>query len=152
MDWFVNRNTLAGFVVRVTLAHVVTYVLCGVFFLSVLGQYTEVYADPAVSAYQRPTDDPLLTLAPLLQFVRGPILALCLWAFRDAWVQNPRGWLVLFGVLAGLQVLAAPGGLLEDLLYTKLPLGYHLTNVPEVLLQLLLFSVWAWGWERRAAA
>ena len=61
------------------------------------------------------------------------------------------GWAVLFGVLVALQQIAAPGGVIESLIYTKLPIWFQLLNVPEVVLLLFAFSLVVWVWERRIA-
>ena len=140
---------MVGFVGRLTLMHVVSYVGAGVLFSVVLGAYAAAYSSPAVSAYVRPTNDPLLAYAPLVQLVRGPIVALALWPFRSAVITRPWGWAVLFGVLLALQEIAAPGGVMESLIYTKVPVWFQLLNVPEVVLQLFAFSLAVSVWERR---
>ena len=142
---------MVGFVGRVTVTHLVTYVGAGVLFSVVLGAYAAPYSSAAVSAYIRPTNDPLLAYSPLVQLVRGAIVAIALWPFRSALITRAWGWAVLFGVLVALQQIATPGGVIESLIYTKLPIWFHLLTVPEVVLQLFAFSVVVWVWERRIA-
>ena len=144
-----GKSLLLGFVFRVTLVHVITYVIFGVLFLSVIGLYPEYYSHPAVKAYIRPTNDPLLTYAPLFQIIRGIIVGLGLYPFRRGVVNNKWGWLVLWGVLTALQVIGAPNGTIETLIYTKVPIWFTLLNAPEVIIQMWAFSVWIFIWERR---
>ena len=147
-----HRIEMFGFVGRVIITHVITYVGAGVLFSVVLGEYTNAYSSPAVSAYIRPTTDPLLAYSPLLQLVRGAVIAIALLPLRTVLIDRRWGWTVLFGVLVALQQFAAPGGVIEALIYTKLPISFQLLNVPEVVLQLFVFSVVIWFWERRLSS
>lgn len=143
------KSRLLGFLVRVTLVHSITYIIFGVLFLKVINLYPEYYSNPAVSAYIRPTNDPILTFAPLVQIIRGIIIALGLYPFRKKLINNKYGWALLWGILVALQVLGSPNGAIENLIYTKLPLWFTLLNTPEVILQMLVFSVLIFAWEVR---
>lgn len=141
---------LLRFVGRATVVHFATYFAFGLLFFTIPG-YGAVYSNPEVSPMIRPTTDPLAMAGPFLQLARGPILALALFPFRSVFVEQRRGWIALWGLFLGLAILgpavAAPGSF-EGLIYTKLPLWFHLFVLPEVILQTLAFS-WLFVWWQR---
>lgn len=142
-------KSLLGFLGRVTITHFVTYFIFGIVFSTVLG-YHELFARPGVASYARQFDDPLLLYGPLVQLVRGPVLALALFPFRKTFFKRKRGWALLWGVLVILQIIVAPSGLIENLIYTKIPTWFQMIMLPEVVTQLLVFSTVLYAWEQRA--
>jgi hypothetical protein len=67
-------------------------------------------------------------------------------------IEKKRGWLILWGLLVTIGILSTPAAApasIEGILYSKLPMWYHLMGLPEILLQTLLFSIWLVWWERQ---
>jgi len=144
--------SLMGWIGRVTVTHVLTYFVSGIVFFNLFG-YTALYAEPEVATFLRQTTDPMVIAGPFLQLIRGPIIALGLLPARRVVVNHKQGWLVLWGIMAALMILAPAGaapGSIEGLIYTKVPLWFHLVSLPEVILQALVFSWLTIAWERRA--
>jgi hypothetical protein len=137
-----KRSEVAGFLVKVTFAHVVTYFLVGIVAATVL-DYESLFAEPVVREYMREFGSIALFVGPLVQVVRGIIVAAVLLPFRGV-LATRFGWLWLWLLLVGIAILstaaAAPSSI-EGVVYTRLPLWYHLIGLPEMLVQTLLFSV-----------
>ncbi|MBE7434654.1 MAG: hypothetical protein HS100_12125 [Anaerolineales bacterium] len=134
--------------VKTTLTHTVTYFLMGLAALFLLG-YTDKYADPAISILMRQTTDPLVAAGPLFQVIRGMLFGLVVFLMRDLVLERKRGWLTLWAVLVIVGVIspfgAAPSSI-EGMIYTTLPLWFHINGLPEVLLQSLLLAGIATWW------
>jgi hypothetical protein len=138
------------FAVRVIACHVGTYLVAGLLF-SQLFDYAELWSRPEM-AHMRPLSSPWVAAGPALQLVRGLVLALVLAPFREIFLGRPQGWLLLWGLLAGIGILSPYGpspGSLEGLVYTSTPWASHLRGLPEVLAQSLAFSVCLVAWSRR---
>ena len=63
-------------------------------------------------------------------------------------------WLILWGLLVTIGILSTPAAApssIEGMVYTRVPMWYHLLGLPEVVLQTLAFSIWLVWWERQAA-
>ncbi len=141
------------FTLRVMVTHTLSYFLLGLI-MSNLFDYTEIFQREIIRDFMLPINDRTV-IGPLLQPIRGLIFALGLWPLREILLEKKRGWLVLWGLLVTIGILSTPSAApssVEGLLYSKLPVWYHLMGLPEILLQTLLFSVWLLRWERRASA
>lgn len=142
------KPTVVTILVKTTLTHTVTYFLMGLAALFLLG-YADKYADPAVAIFMRQTDHPLVAAGPLLQVIRGALFGVVIYLLRDLALERKRGWLTLWAVLAIVGVIspfgAAPASI-EGMIYTTLPLWFHLNGLPEILLQSLLLAVVATWW------
>ena len=142
------KSTLWRIILKTTLAHTVTYFLMGLAAL-VLLDYSARYADPAVAVLMRQTNDPLVAAGPLLQIIRGALFGVVIYLLRDLVLERKNGWLTLWGVLAIVGVIspfgAAPASI-EGMIYTTLPLWFHLNGLPEILLQSLVLAVIATWW------
>ncbi len=138
----VQQPSLSTTILKTIVTHTVTYFVLGVISFALL-DYATVYSGPEVAGFLRPTSDRLVTAGPLFQPIRGLLLGLVLYLLREPLFQRPRGWLVLWVTLLVVGILspyvAAPGSL-EGLVYTTVPLSFHLSSLPEVILQTLLFS------------
>jgi hypothetical protein len=137
------------FGVRVIACHVGTYLVAGLVF-SQLFDYAELWSRPEM-AHMRPLSSPWVAAGPALQVVRGLVLAFVLYPFREVFLRRPQGWLLLWGLLAGLGILSPYGpspGSVEGLIYTSTPLLSHLRGLPEVLFQSLAFSAGLVAWTR----
>ena len=144
------RNPFWGFLGRFTLVHVVTYLVFGVVFSLLMG-YAEHFASPPMNSLMRSFDSPWVRAGVLFQFIRGPVLALPLFPFRKVIIEGKWGWVKLWSLLWVLTAIGAVSlGTIEGLIYTKLPLKFHLIGLPEVTMQTLAFSWLFITWERRA--
>jgi hypothetical protein len=135
-------------IVKTAVTHTVTYFLMGLAALFLLG-YADKYADPAVSVFMRQTTHPLVAAGPLLQVIRGTLFGLVVFLLRDLVLERKHGWLTLWAVLAIVGVIspfgAAPASI-EGMIYTTLPLWFHINGLPEILLQSLLLALLATYW------
>jgi hypothetical protein len=138
----------AAIVVKAAITHTVTYLVMGVLAYTLL-DYQRLYAETELRHLMRPTTDALVMAGPLFQPLRGLIFGVVFAVIRRAWLGQPRGWVRLWGVLAGLGILGTFGpspGSIEGAVYTTLPLRLHAIGLPEVLLQALLLSLVVWYW------
>lgn len=136
------------FLGRVTVVHFVTYFIFGIIFSTFLG-YQNLFAKPGVACFARQLDNPLLLYGPIVQLMRGPLYGIALLPMYDPFFKDRRGWLPLWGVLVLLQVLVSPSGLIENLIYSSVPAWFWLILLPEVIIQLLTFSILLYLWERK---
>lgn len=146
------ETAMWGYLKRFTISHVITYLVCGLIFMNLMGYQKEFLTNPIFSHF-RPINSPIVQAAVLFQFIRGGFFALILYPFRKTIIDNKRGWLMMFWVIWGLtcigSVNAAPGSI-EGLIYTDISLKTHFVGMPEVIVQALAFSVLFWAWERRS--
>lgn len=136
---------------KVALVHTVTYFVFGLI-MSNLFDYGRLFQQEVIRDFMRPIDSSSALLGPLVQPIRGLLLALGLWPIRRTIVENKRGWLILWGLFVIFGILGTPAAApssLEGVIYSKLPLWYHLIGLPEILLQTLTFSFILVWWERR---
>lgn len=130
------------FVLRVASFHVITYILCGVVF-SAIFNYNSLFAIDGVSDYMRKVASTSTLLVPLVQVVRGLLFGVVFLLFKDYLFYKKFGWLKLWIILSIIGIINTPGpspSSLEGLVYTKLPLQFHIMAAPELLTQTLLFS------------
>ncbi len=145
-------KTFAGFSLRVIVTHTLTYFVFGLVASSVF-HYATLFELPVIRDFMLPMAQHDMLLGPFLQPVRGLIFAIGLWPLRRFLLESKRGWLILWGLLVTIGILSTPAaapGSIEGVLYTKLPLWYHLIGLPEIVLQTLLFSIWLVWWERQS--
>lgn len=132
------------FVGKITIAHTVTYFVCGLIFAT-LFDYENLFQLGNAQYYMRDAYGVSSMIGPVAQIIRGAILGAVLLLIRDSIWGKQFPWLRLWGVLAGIGIIctsaAAPVSI-EGLVYSKLPLEFHLKTSPEILTQTLLFSVW----------
>ncbi len=147
-DW----KTFLNFAGQVIVAHTLTYFVAGLIASSVF-HYGSVFEMPIIRDFMLPIAQHNVLLGPFLQPLRGLIFAIGLWPIRRLLIEHKRGWLVLWGLLVTIGILSTPGaapGSVEGVLYTRLPLWYHLMGLPEILLQTLVFSIWLIWWQRQS--
>lgn len=136
---------------KVALVHTVTYFVFGLI-MSNLFDYGRLFQQEIIRDFMRPIDSSSVFLGPLVQPIRGLLFALGLWPIRRTIVENKHGWLILWGIFVIFGILGTPAAApssLEGVIYSKLPLWYHLIGLPEILLQTLAFSLILVWWERR---
>lgn len=145
-------GNLMGYTIRFTFVHVLTYWMVGAAFYQI-SDYEEALASMEIFELWRSLENPIIALIALFsQFVRGPILALLLYPFLHKYVNKNHGWFLLFSLLFGLTALGSPifiTGLLEfDMPLTEY-LGNLLIGLPEILVQMLLFSILFYKWQKK---
>lgn len=143
------KNPALRFVARTTVLHAVTYLVVGIVAAIAL-DYSSLFDMPVIRDYMRPFGSVAVVVGPVVQVLRGLILAVVLLPFREV-LGRRHGWLFLWGLLVGVGILstsaAAPSSL-EGLVYTELPLWYHAIGLPEMLIQTLAFSALVSFYER----
>ena len=151
MEQSLTLKNVSGFITRFTIVHFVTYWIFGLAFFTLFG-YHELYSQPEIAIFMRPTTSIWVHTGPLFQLIRGPIMALAIFPFRKVLLQEKRGWMLLWGLFIAFAILSPAGptpGSIEGIVYTVLPLKFHLIGLPEVLLQTLTLSFLFCFWEQR---
>ena len=146
-----SLKTFFAFALRVIIVHMATYFLFGIIMSNVF-DYGEIFKREIIRDYMLPMDEHNVILGPFLQPIRGLIFAIGLWPIRGLLIEKKRGWLILWGLLVTIGIISTPAAApasIEGILYSKLPMWYHLMGLPEILLQTLLFSIWLVWWERQ---
>ncbi len=146
-----NWKIFFAFTLRVIIVHMATYFLFGIIMSNVF-DYGEIFKREIIRDYMLPMDEHNVILGPFLQPIRGLIFAIGLWPIRGLLIEKKRGWLILWGLLVTIGILSTPAAApasIEGMLYSKIPMWYHLMGLPEILLQTLLFSIWLVWWERQ---
>jgi hypothetical protein len=143
-----KQQTFATITWKATVVHTVTYFLVGLLSFT-LFDYSAKYADPIVANFMRQTDHPLIALGPALQVIRGFLFGIVFYALREIIFPNKRGWLTIWLVLVIVGILSPFGpspSSIEGLLYTVMPMWFHVVGLPEVLVQsgLLAFLTHYW--------
>lgn len=137
-----------AFFIKVAIVHTFTYIVCGILF-SNLFDYSTLFSINTVSSFMRNFDSPWIVVGPFLQPLRALFIAIALYPFIDMLKTSKLGWLKLWGLFACLTIIATPSAApssFEGLIYTQLPIKFHLYGLPEVLTQTLLFSFLLWVW------
>ncbi len=135
---------------KVALIHTLTYFIFGLI-MSNLFNYKELFTIKPISYFMRPIDSGWIVAGPFLQPLRGLILATALWPFRQLILEKKKGWLYIWGLFVAFGILSPPAAApcsIEGVIYSKLPLWYHLMGLPEIMLQTLAFSLVLFNWER----
>jgi F0F1-type ATP synthase assembly protein I len=139
-----------GFFLKVVIAHVVTYMLCGMFFYKV-NHYKEELIDKQKGlngAKWRSQSDNVYKLVPLFQLLRGALLGIVLVIIKDAVYDTSFGFLKLFLILfiTGLINVYQPApDSIEGHIYIEpekgLTLKERLGGNIEIAVQIMLFSI-----------
>ena len=148
-----KRNSNLGFIVRFMLLHVFTYTIVGLISLLVFNYNVIFEASPMMSLLMRSTDSPIVQAGILIQIVRGALLALAFCWLREIFVQKKNGWLYIFSmifILTGIGAVITGPGSIEGMIYTELSISDHFGGgYIEIALQMLVFSLLLWRWERK---
>jgi hypothetical protein len=143
-----RNSALTSITLKTAIVHTVAYFLMGLIALS-LFDYAGRFADPTVANFMRQTNDPLVASGPLFQIVRGLLFGIAFYPLREIVFARKNGWLVLWLVLVVVGILspfgAAPSSI-EGMIYTILPISFHLIGLPEVVLQALLLAFLSHYW------
>ena len=133
---------------RTAAVHTVTYFFVGVLSFLLL-DYTARYADSTVANFVRQTDHPLVAAGPFFQILRGLLFGIAFYALRESIFPHKRGWLTLWLVLVIIGIFspfgAAPSSI-EGMIYTVLPVWFHIVNFPEIFIQSGLLAFLSHYW------
>jgi len=149
-----NENGFKAFLrfsVKVIVAHTVTYFIFGLVMSNVF-HYERLFQQDIIKDFMRPIDSPYVFAGPFLQPIRGLLLAIGLWPIRNFILGKKNGWLIVWNIFAMFGILSTPAAApcsVEGVIYSKLPLWYHLIGLPEIMLQTLIFSLALVWWEKR---
>ncbi len=138
------------FIARVTIIHMITYVVCGIIFMNIIN-YEELFKLGNAQYLMRSLDSNAVILGPLVQVVRGVLFGLVLLIVKNNVMQEKYAWVKIWAIIVVVGMLNTPGvasGSIEAFVYTQLPLEFQLKGYPEVLVQTLLFSVWVTSQKR----
>lgn len=149
----INRYPIISFTLRFSLVHTLTYLFFGIFFM-LTSQYFEYFKnDPLFSQMMKSSDSLSVQLAPLVQIVRGALLALAIYPFKEVIIGRKSGWLKLFILLFILTsigaVITGPGSI-EGFLYTRFSFNPFI-GYPEIALQMFAFSWLFCRWQGKKA-
>lgn len=134
--------------IKSTLIHTVTYFVIGFISYSVF-DYSARYADPLLGNYMRQTSHVLVAAGPLFQIIRGLLFGLIFYTLRDIYFKKKNGWLTIWLMLVVIGIVSPFGpspSSIEGLLYTNIPLHFHLIGLPEVAVQSLLLALLTHYW------
>ena len=136
---------------RVTSLHMISYFIAGILAF-VFMKYERQFATGNLSIIMKSTDSPWIAIAPALQIIRGFIISLVLYPFKDVFLSSKYGWLRLWLLIIGLSYFSTIGptpGSFEGLFFTKFTMSEHLLGIPETLLYTFLFSFLLCFWYKK---
>jgi len=139
------------FAFKVIIVHFATYLIFGMIFSNIFN-YKAVFEMDIIKDFYIPYESHNIILGPLLQPVRGLLFAFAIWPLRDFLKKKKNGWLTLWLLIVMLGIFSTPGAApssIEGILYTKIPLWFHLMGLPEILLQTLAFSFILLFWDKK---
>jgi hypothetical protein len=143
-----GQKSFLSITYKTVLVHTVTYFLMGLIAFS-LFNYSAKYADPVLGNFMRQTSHPLVAAGPLFQIIRGILFGVVFYLLKEVVFDQKHGWLVLWLMLFIVGVLSPFGpspGSIEGMVYTTIPLDFHLTGLPEVTFQSLLLAWFTFFW------
>ena len=143
-----KQSSFTSITLKTAAVHTVTYFIVGVLSYLLL-DYTANYADPAVANFVRQTNHPLVAAGPFFQILRGILFGIAFYALRESIFPHKRGWLTLWLALVIIGIFSTFGSApssIEGMIYTVLPLWFHVVNFPELFIQsgLLAFLTHYW--------
>ena len=144
-----NRKNIT-FAWRITASHTIAYFCAGIFALLVI-DYKTWFSDGAISSFMLPTDTPIVALGPVLQIIRGIIMALVLLPLRRVFTEGKYGFIKLWILVLGLSVFstfAAAMGSIDGFIYTNVPIIEQIMGYPEAFLWTTLFVGILWAFYK----
>jgi hypothetical protein len=136
---------------RVVATHTLTYFIFGLIMSNVF-HYGRLFQQDIIKDFMRPIDSSYVLAGPFLQPLRGLLFAIALWPIRNLILEKKHGWLILWNIFVMFGILSTPAAApcsVEGVIYSKLPLWYHLIGLPEIMLQTLTFSLVLVWWDKR---
>lgn len=147
-----SLKTFLNFTIKVIVVHLATYFFMGMIMSNII-DYGALFQQDIIKDFMRPYNSPQVVIGPYLQPLRGLLFAIALWPIRSVLLEKKHGWLILwtiFVVFSILSTTAAAPCSIEGVIYSKLPLWYHLLGLPEIMVQTLIFSIALVQWDRRS--
>ena len=139
------------FTIRFILVHVITYIFIGVVFMN-FENYVSAFIKMEEFSDFRSLDSTIVNLAPVFQIFRGAFFAFVLYPFYNTIIKSDYNWIKLFFLIWGFSLIGSVApipGSFEGMIYTKLSLVEHLIRIPEVTVQIFVFSWFFVKWENR---
>lgn len=130
------------FAFMVIIFHTITYFIFGAV-MSNIFDYASLFQTDVVKDFMQPINSENILYGPFFQPLRGFLFALAIYPLRKLLADNKRGWLILWGIFLIFGIISTPGPApcsIEGIIYTKLPLWFHLIGIWEIALQTLFFS------------
>ncbi len=131
-----------NFILKVTIIHVVTYIVCGMLSMTLFD-----YQSSVEQIGMRDTNSLIVALAPLFQLFRGFLFGIVLWIIRDVFLSKKNGWLIIWIIILILGVFNTPATApcsIEYFIYCE-PVSGTLKitfgGLIEILIQTFLFSI-----------
>ena len=146
-----GRISNTRYVIRVTVYHIITYIVAGIVFSS-LFNYQELFQLGNTAYFMRPVDSSSSLIGPAFQIVRGILFGLICLLFRPYIKEDKLGYLKLFLILLVIGIINTPGpapGSIEGWIYTQLPWQIHVFGLPEVVVQVFVFSYLVAGIDKK---
>ena len=131
-----------SFILKVTIIHVVTYIICGMLSMTLFD-----YQSSVEQLGMRDTNSLIVGLAPVFQIFRGLLFGVVLWMIRDVFLSKKNGWLIIWVIILILGVFNTPAtapGSIEYFIYCEPAAGtlkIELGGLLEILMQTCLFSI-----------
>ncbi len=134
------------FLLKVTIAHMATYFVCGALFSTILN-YEGVWQSGLFGSdgYMRDYASLWISLGPFLQVFRGLLFGGILLLIPGDFFTQKYAWLKLWIIVAGIGIINTPGpgnGSIEGIIYTSAPWQAHTIYCLEIYAQTLWFSWW----------
>ena len=139
------------FTIRLILVHLISYIFVGVVF-SNFENYAGAFIKLNEMAAYRAQDSTIVEMAPFLQIIRALFFAFILYPFYNTIVKSNYAWVKMFFLIWGLSVFGSVApipGSVEGFIYTDISLMEHLVKIPEVTIQIFVFSWFFVKWENR---
>ena len=136
-----TKPNLLQYFWQVTYAHTIAWFAAGAFAMFFMN-YAELFEVPPLSHFMRPTDSPIVSLAMILQMLRGMLIALFILPLRKAFFEENHGLIKLGIITVGFFYVCTfgPGiGSFDGYIFTTLPVFIHLVGLPEMILYVLSF-------------
>ena len=133
------------FYIKVAIIHTLTYICFGILF-SNLFDYETIYKDNIVINFMRGFESPLIFIGPFLQPIRAIFIAIALFPIRKN-IATKFGWFIVWLMFICIGIIATPSSSpssIEGIIYTQLPIKFHIVNLPELLIQTFAFSIILW--------
>ena len=150
--WGGRDPSLIELILKSAVVHTATYSLMGILAYNAFG-YADAFSSGTLAHYMRPTSDPVVMMAPLIQPVRGAVFGVVFYLLRDSLFTPRFGWLtmwVMLGLVGIVDTFAAAPGSIEGALFTQLSFKEQFgPGLIEIYGQALLLSLGVFYWVRQ---
>ena len=139
------------FTIKLILVHLISYIFVGVVF-SNFENYAGAFIKLNEMAAYRAQDSTIVEMAPFLQIIRALFFAFILYPFYNTIVKSNYAWVKMFFLIWGLLLFVFFASIpvsVEGFIYTDISLMEHLVKIPEVTIQIFVFSWFFVKWENR---